>query len=68
MIYFSTGKLRQKACFGPIRNLFSITTVQTENLFWKRNGRKYVRINGDNESYMGGGFINMVDKSIQLVS
>ena len=36
MIYFSIVKLRQKACFGPIRNLFSFSTVQTDNKLWKK--------------------------------
>ena len=35
MIYFSTGKLRQKVCFGPIRNLFSFSIAQTEKKKWK---------------------------------
>jgi hypothetical protein len=30
MISFSTGKLREKNCFVPIRNLFSFSTAQTE--------------------------------------
>ena len=34
-IYFSIVKLRQKACFGPIRNLFYFSTVQSEKKLWK---------------------------------
>ena len=36
MISFSTGKLRKKNCFGPIRNLFSFSKAQTEKNWWKK--------------------------------
>ena len=29
-------KLRQKACFRPIKSLFSFSTAQTEKYTWKK--------------------------------
>ena len=36
MISFLTGKLREKNCFGPIRNFVSFSTTQIEKKFWKK--------------------------------
>jgi hypothetical protein len=39
VISFSVGKLREKTCFGPIRNLFSFSTAQTEKNLWTKLGK-----------------------------
>jgi hypothetical protein len=40
MISFSTGKLRKKNCFEPIKNLFASSTAQTEKNSWKKLGKQ----------------------------
>jgi hypothetical protein len=41
MIFFSTGKLRKRNCFGPIRTFFS--TAQTEKSSWKKLVKQIVK-------------------------
>ena len=40
MIYFSIGKQRKRNWFGPITNLFSFSTAQTEKNPWKKLGKQ----------------------------
>ena len=39
MISVSTGKLRKRSCFEPLRSLFSFSTAQTEKNLWTKFGK-----------------------------
>jgi hypothetical protein len=47
MISFSTGKLRKKALFRGMRNLFSFSTAQTEKKSWTKLEKKRLTKSSD---------------------